>query len=58
MGAGSAFLVMLGEVWSQVGSLVDTITAQPILLIPVGFGFAGGVVAIGKSLMGTGRRRR
>lgn len=53
-----AFTDLITEVWSQVNSTVTTITGSPILLIPVGFVFLGGVIGIAKSLMGTRKRGR
>lgn len=53
-----AFTNLLTLVWTQVDNAVGTITDNPILLIPVGFVFAGGVIGIAKSLMGTRRRGR
>lgn len=53
-----AFGSLMTEIWTEMGTTVSTITASPILLIPVGFVFAGGVVGIAKSLMGTRRRGR
>ena len=53
-----AFTNLLSLVWDQVDTAVGTITGNPILLIPVGFVFAGGVIGIAKSLMGTRRRGR
>lgn len=55
---GTGFTTVIAEVWSQIASVVTTITSQPLLLIPVGLGFAGGVIGLAKKLMGTGRRRR
>lgn len=54
-----AFTTLITEIWSQNTTLVSAITASAILLIPVGFRFANGVIGIAKSLMGTrGRGRR
>lgn len=53
-----AFITLVSEIWTQMGTTVTTITGSPILLIPVGFVFAGGVIGIAKSLMGTRRRGR
>lgn len=54
----TSFTTLLGAVWDGVGDVVTTITTNPLLLIPVGFGFAGGVIGLAKGLMGTRRRRR
>lgn len=55
---GTGFTTTLAEVWSGIGTVVTTITGQPLLLIPVALGFAGGVIGLAKGLMGTRRRRR
>lgn len=38
-------------VLGQMGDLVTTIAAQPLLLIPTGFYIAGGCIALAKRLM-------
>ena len=48
---GESFTTVATEVWAQVGNVVTTITANPILLIPIGLTFAGGAIAIAKKLM-------
>lgn len=53
-----SLVTCLTAIWSGVGSVVSTITAKPLLLIPVGMVFAGGVIGLAKGLMGTRRRRR
>lgn len=55
---GTGFTTVIAEVWSGIGQVVTTITAEPLLLIPVGLGFAGGVIGLAKGLMGVRRRRR
>lgn len=54
----AAFTELLSEVWTQIGSVVTTISASALLLIPVGFAFVGGVIGLAKGLMGTKRGRR
>lgn len=54
----SAFAGLLAQVWSNITAMVTTISGNSLLLIPVGLGFAGGIIGLGKRLMGTGRRRR
>lgn len=54
----ASFTTLLAAVWDGVGDVVTTITGSPLLLIPVGMGFAGGVIGLAKGLMGTRRRRR
>lgn len=53
-----AFSTLMTTLWSETNNAVTTITNSAILLIPVGFVFAGGVIGIAKSLMGTRRRGR
>lgn len=55
---GTGFTALIAEIWAEIGSVVDTIVGSPLLLIPVGLGFAGGVIGLAKGLMGTRRRRR
>ena len=55
---GEAFTAVLTAVWGGIASVVDTIVTEPLLLIPVGVGFAGGVIGLAKGLMGVRRRRR
>lgn len=53
-----AFSILMTTLWSETNNAVTTITNSAILLIPVGFVFAGGVIGIAKSLMGTRRKGR
>ena len=53
----AAFTAVLGAVWDGIGGVVDTIKAEPLLLIPVGVAFAGACIGLAKSLMGSRRRR-
>lgn len=50
-------LTNVGTVFSQlgtwVGSLVDVITGEPLLLIPVGIFCFGAVIGLAKRLIGT-----
>lgn len=55
---GSGFTTVIAEVWAQILEVVNTITGQAVLMIPVGVGFAGAAIGLAKRLMGTGRRRR
>lgn len=48
---GESFSTVATEVWSQISQVVTTITASPILLIPIGLTFAGGAIALAKKLM-------
>lgn len=45
-------------IWTQMGTLVSQIIANPVLLFPIAFVFAGSVVGIAKSLLGIRRKRR
>ena len=49
---------LMAAVWAGITSVTTTITGSALLLIPVGLGFAGGVIGLAKGLMGTRRRRR
>lgn len=53
-----AMRTVLTTAWTQIGSVVTTITGKPVLMIPVGVAFAGAAIGLAKRLMGTGRRRR
>lgn len=57
-GMGTAFTTLLAQVFTTMGQVVTTIKEEPLLLIPVGVGFAGAVIGLAKGLMGTRRRRR
>lgn len=48
---GTGFPTVISEVWSQMNSLVATISSTPLLLIGVGFSFAFGVVKLARRLM-------
>lgn len=54
-----ALLGIVGNIWTQMETLVTTITGNPVLLFPVAFVFAFSVVRLAKSLLGlrSGRRR-
>lgn len=52
------FETVVEFVWSNIGEFVTTIKAEPLLLIPVGLGFVGSIVAIGKRLFTFGRRHK
>ena len=54
---GEAFTTVLSAVWSGIGGVVTTVKAEPLLLIPVGVGFAGACIGLAKSLMGIRRKR-
>lgn len=52
----SAGLTSLGEIFTQlmtwVGSLVTTISSQPLLLLPVGIFVVGAVIGLAGRLIG------
>lgn len=54
----TAFGTILSEVWSGIGSVVDTIKTEPLLLIPIALLFAGACIGLAKKLMGTGKKKR
>lgn len=53
---GEGFGTLMTEIWSGIGSVVSTITAQPLLLIPVGASFAGILIGLARTLM-KGKRK-
>lgn len=55
----TALTDIVGQIWTQMTTLVNQITGNPILLFPVAFVFAFAVVRLAKSLLGlrSGRRR-
>ena len=55
---GESFLAVVSQVFTTMGQVVTTISTQPLLLIPVGVGFAGAAIGLAKGLMGVRRRRR
>lgn len=52
------FTTVVGEVWSQISSCMETVTGSPILLIGVGVSFAGAVIGLTKRFIRFGSRRR
>lgn len=58
MSMPDAFMTLIQAIWSQIASVISTITGSPLLLIPVGFLFVGGVIGLAMKLMGTKRRGR
>jgi hypothetical protein len=53
-----AFTSVVTAVFTTMTTVVTTIADSPLLLIPVGVGFAGSAIGLAKSLMGTRRKRR
>ena len=51
----STLLTVVGEIWSQMTSLVTQISTTPLLLVGLAFSFAFGVVKLSKRLMGIRR---
>ena len=39
--------------WTQIGSVVETISSTPLLLIPVGIFVAGAAIGLAKRFIGT-----
>lgn len=57
----SAFLTnIVANVWTSITDLVGVMTAQgnEIMLFPLGFVFAGGIIGLTKKLLGLKRGRR
>lgn len=53
-----SFTTVVGLVWTELPKCVDMIIARPILMLPVGFAFAGGIIGLSKGLLRFGRRRK
>lgn len=49
---------MVGHVWDSIGSYITLATGQPVLLIPLAFGFAGATVGLFKRMTRLGGRSR
>ena len=49
---------MIGNVWTEVGNYITTATSEPVLLIPVAFGFAGATVGLFRRMTRLGGKRR
>ena len=44
-------MTVVGELFDQVGEVVDTITANPVLMIGIGIWFAGGAIGLAYRLI-------
>ena len=57
--AMDTLLAIVSHIWTQMTTLVDQISNNPILLFPVAFVFAFSIVRLAKSMLGlrSGRRR-
>lgn len=53
-----ALLGIVGNIWTEMSSLVTTISSTPLLLIGLAGSFASLVISISMKLMGIRRRRR
>lgn len=51
-------LTVVGTVWTQITTLVTTISAAPLLLIGLAGAFASLIISLALKLMGIRRRRR
>lgn len=51
----ATLLSVVGDMWTQMTTLVSTISTNALLLIGLGFTFAFGVVRLAKRLMGIRR---
>lgn len=56
----TTLLTVLSEIWSQISSLVTTISSNALLLVPLAGAFASLVIGLTMKLMGIrrGRSRR
>lgn len=53
-----ALLAVVGNIWTEMTSLVTTISTTPLLLISLAGSFASLVISIAMKLMGIRRRGR
>lgn len=53
-----ALLGIVGNIWTQVGNVLDLITRQPLLLITLAGYFASLAISIAMQLMGIQRRSK
>lgn len=53
-----ALLAVVGNIWTEMASLVTTISTTPLLLIGLAGSFASLVISIAMKLMGIRRRGR
>lgn len=53
----SNFLGILSEVWDEITNLTTTISTNALLIFPIVFVFAGGIIGLTKKLLGLRRRR-
>lgn len=51
-------LGVVGNIWTEITTLIGVITASAILLVPLGFKFANSTIGSGQRLLGIGGRRR
>lgn len=49
---------MVTNIWTAVGDYITTATEEPVLLIPLAFGFAGATVGLFKRMTRLGGRGR
>lgn len=52
------FTVVVTAVFSTISQVVTTIKTEPLLLIPIGVGFAGAAIGLAKGLMGVRRKHK
>ncbi len=45
-------VVVMEELWTQIGTVVTTISNKPLLLIPVGIFVAGAVIGLAQRFIG------
>lgn len=53
-----AFSTVVSAVWTGITDFAATVKTEPLMLIPVGLSFVGGIVGIGKGLFRFGRRTK
>ena len=52
------FGILLTLIWAEIGSCIDTITENPLLMIPIVVSFVGSIISLATGFLGTRRRRR
>ena len=51
-----AMLTVVGNVWDAASGYISTATSQPILFIPLAFGFAGATVGLFRRMTRLGKK--
>lgn len=54
----SGVTTVLGDVWTWLGTTIDTANSHPVMWVPVGFGIAGACIGLLRRATRVGGRRR